>query len=256
MNNFFFKKFLELKKKISKNHLTIGSWLQLSNADSAFILSNSKFDWLAVDLEHGSISVSDLPNINRSIILGNSIPLARVKSSNKFHIHEALDAGAYGVIIPNIISKEHLDETIKFCYYPPKGVRGVGFCAANSYGINFEEYKIFSQKPIIIAMIECSEGLKNIEEIVLCKGLDGILIGPYDLSASLKITSQFKNLIFQRSIKKILKVCKKNFISVGIHQVKPVPLELKRLIKLGFNFIPYGIDTVFLQNSYPLKKVE
>ena len=101
-------------------------------------------------------------------------------------------------------------------------------------------------------MIECKEGLKNIDEIVKCNDLDGILIGPYDLSASLKITGQFKNKIFLNAINKILNSCKKNKISVGIHQVKPSVKELKKIIKQGFNFLPYSIDSVFLQNNYPV----
>jgi len=251
MPNSIFYKFHEVKKKIYNRKLTIGSWLQLSSPDSAYILSNSNFEWLVIDMEHGSISLESLKNINRSILLGNAIPFTRVKSCNKTHIQEALDAGSLGIIIPNIKDKTQIETCIKNSKYPPSGTRGVGFCNANIYGVNFKKYNSYAQSPLVFAMIECKVGLNNIYEIVKCKGLHGILIGPYDLSASLKITGEFNNKIFLDAVKKVLDACKKQKISVGLHQVKPSLKELKKLIKQGFNFLPYSIDTVFLQNQYP-----
>lgn len=241
----------KLKKKLNKNSLTIGSWLQLDEANSALIISKSKFDWIAVDLEHGFFSEHNLPNIFKSILMGGSIPFARVKNSNKSSIVRAMDAGAQGLIVPNIENKNQLNKVIKFANYPPIGERGVGFCPANNFGNNFDKYMKNIRKPIVIAMIESKKGVNNINEILSCKGFDGILIGPYDLSASLNLTGKFTNIKFKKIIKKILKECKSNKKSVGMHQVKPSILELKKMINQGFNFIPYGMDTVFLSNNYP-----
>ena len=102
-------------------------------------------------------------------------------------------------------------------------------------------------------MIESVTGLENLREILKVKGLSGILIGPYDLSASLNITGKFKNPKFIRSFEKILKLCKINKITVGFHQVNQNKSSINKLVRKGFNFIPYGIDSVFLQNTYPLK---
>ncbi len=183
--------------------------------------------------------------------MGGTVPFARTQDSSKINIVRAMDAGAYGLIVPNIESKEQLQSVIKFANYPPKGKRGVGYCPANNYGNNFDEYMNTIKNPIIIAMIESKKGLENIDEIISCKGFDGILIGPYDLSASLNITAKFSNIKFKSAIKKILNVCKSNKISVGMHQVKPSISDLKKLIYQGFNFIPYGMDSVFLSNNYP-----
>jgi 2-dehydro-3-deoxyglucarate aldolase len=241
----------KLKKKLIKNSLTIGSWLQLDEANSALIIAKSKFDWIAVDLEHGFFSEHNLPNIFKSILMGSAVPFARVKNSNKSSIVRAMDAGAHGLIVPNIESKNQLNKVIKFANYPPNGERGVGFCPANNFGTDFDKYMKHIRNPIIIAMIESEKGLNNIHEILTCKGFDGILIGPYDLSASLNITGKFTNIRFKKAIKKILKECKLNKKSVGMHQVKPSVTELKKMINQGYNFIPYGMDTVFLSNNYP-----
>lgn len=245
----------KLKTKLDNTSLTIGSWLQLDEANSALIVSKSKFEWIAVDLEHGFFSENNLPNIFKSILMGGTIPFARVRDSSKNSIVRAMDAGAYGLIIPNIESQEQLQKVVEFANYPPLGKRGVGYCPANNYGNSFEEYIQTIKNPIIIAMIESKKGLENINKIVSCKGYNGILIGPYDLSASLNITGKFSNIKFKNAINKILSTCKLNKKSVGIHQVKPSIPELNKLIKKGFNFIPYGMDSVFLSNNYPdLKK--
>ncbi len=183
--------------------------------------------------------------------MGGAIPFARLQDSSKTSIVRAMDAGAYGLIIPNIESKEQLQDVVKFANYPPKGKRGVGYCPANNYGNNFEGYIETIKNPIIIAMIESKKGLENIDKIITCEGFNGILIGPYDLSASLNITGKFSNKKFKSAIKKILGTCKLNKKSAGIHQVKPSISDLKKLIKQGFNFIPYGMDSVFLSNNYP-----
>lgn len=248
-----FKKF---KKRVfgNKKNLSIGTWLQLPSYEAAGILSGSGYDWVAVDLEHGSFSPSILPTIFKIITSEGSIPFSRLKSSNRHHIQESLDAGALGIIIPNVENAEQLKEIIQFATFPPKGKRGVGFCSSNSFGKNFEIYKRYLTSPIIIAMIESEEGINNLNQIVNLKGLDGILIGPYDLSASLKITGNFKHSKFKKKVNEIIKICKNNRITIGYHNVNQDKQSLNKLINKGFTFIPYGIDSVFLQNTYPLQK--
>lgn len=250
INNFkkFKKKYFGNKKK-----LTIGTWLQIPSQEIAKIMSCSNYHWVATDLEHSFFSKSDLPKIFDTIFANGSIPFARIKNSESIHIQEALDAGALGLIIPKIESADQLKRAIDCSTYPPEGSRGVAFCSANTFGINFQNYIDDVKSPIIIAMIETVNGVNNLNEILEVKGLHGILIGPYDLSASLGATGKFNNNKFQNLIKKILINCKKRDISVGIHQVQPNKTEIKKLIRKGFNFLPYGIDTVFLQNTHPLK---
>ena len=239
---------IKFKKKLRKNNssVSIGSWLQLPDPNISEIMSNSNFEWLVIDLEHGSFSKNDMINCFRAISLGNSLPFARVRNDNKTEIQEALDSGACGIIVPNIKNNNQLQKVISHSCWPPKGNRGVGFSRANIFGKIFDEYKFFAQNPFLVAMIECKEGLENIDIISKNIALDAILIGPYDLSASLGSTGNFTNSKFTSAIKKIVSTCKKNQISVGIHQVAPNEGDLKKLIKKGFNFIPYGIDTSFL----------
>ena len=125
------------------------------------------------------------------------------KDSSKTSIVRAMDAGAYGLIIPNIESKEQLQDVVKFANYPPKGKRGVGYCPANNYGNNFEVHRNY-KKSNHHCNDRVQKGLENIDKIITCEGFNGILIGPYDLSASLNITGKFSNKKFKSAIKKYL----------------------------------------------------
>ncbi len=245
----------KVRFKLSKGNVSIGSWIQMESASSAEILSNSGYDWLAVDLEHGSISISQLPNIFRAIELNNTLPFARLSEGTPVNCKRALDAGASGIIIPKIETKQQLYELTKACKWPPDGNRGVGFSRANLYGEYFNEYKEEASQPFIVAMIENKVGLDNIEEIISVKGLDAILIGPYDLSGSLNMTGEINNSLVQESIKRILTSCNKYSIPAGIHIVKPDIKDLNNKIKEGYRFLAYSIDTVFLNSisKNPLK---
>ena len=95
---------LKIRQKLQNGKYSVGSWIQIPNASVAEILGNSGYDWVAIDLEHGSISTTDLPDLNRAIELGGTLPLARVAIANSKDCKQALDAGAGGVIIPMIES--------------------------------------------------------------------------------------------------------------------------------------------------------
>jgi 2-dehydro-3-deoxyglucarate aldolase len=239
----------KVRNKLSKGVASIGSWMQLPDSSVAEIMGYSGYDWVVIDLEHGSFSLQQLPNLFRAIELGGALPLVRVAQGNSKDCKQALDAGAAGLIIPMVESAEQLHKLIGFSKWPPAGNRGVGFSRANRFGENFNEYFAQAQNPLIIAMIESIEGINNIESILQVKGLDSIFIGPYDLSASLKITGDFSNQMFTQAIDKIRSCALDNSIPCGIHVVEPVVENLKIRVKEGYQFIAYSIDSVFLSKS-------
>ena len=119
-------------------------------------------------MEHGGFSRSIIKDIFRALELNNTVPLARVAQCNPQNIKEALDAGAQGIILPMIESKAQLEEGISWSYYPPKGIRGVGYSRTNLFGKNFDEYvKKFSSKVLIVAQIEHISAIANLDDISL-----------------------------------------------------------------------------------------
>ncbi len=246
----FKKKILaRLRAKLSTNSPSIGSWIQIGSSDVAELISHAQYDWLVIDMEHGSISISDLPSMIRSIELSGVIPLVRLPEINERYCKAAMDAGAYGLILPMVKSAKDIIQAINFSCWPPKGNRGVGFSRANMYGKYFEDYKNISQKPFIVAQIENKKALEDLDQILQLKDLDSIMIGPYDLAASLGKTVNLESKIFKSMINKILLRSKKFSVPCGIHQVKPDEKQLKKYISSGYRFIAYSTDAYFLINS-------
>ena len=237
-----------IRAKLSSGKFSIGSWIQIPNASIAEILGQAGYDWVAVDLEHGSIDISQLPDIFRALELGDTLPMVRLAQGHPKDCKLALDAGAGGVIIPMIESAEQLRSIREACCWPPAGTRGVGFSRANLFGKYFETYNQETQAPLVVAMIENIKALEEMDEILQVKGLDAILIGPYDLSASMNLTGNFDSVEFKVAMSRIVKLCNTYKIPCGVHVVQPDPALLQQRINEGYSFLAYSIDSVFFNS--------
>lgn len=244
-----FNKIQSIRATLKKGEVSIGSWMQFPCASVAELMGQSGYDWVAIDMEHGSITASQLPDLFRALELGNTLPLARLIEGNQKECKQALDAGAGGVIVPMVDNAAHLAKVRAECSWPPSGSRGVGFSRANLFGKNFDSYSLEAQKPLLIAMIEHERAVVNLEEILSVQGLDAILIGPYDLSASMGITAQFDKPEFIEIMGKIKALCKTMNIASGIHVVPPSVIQLQDKVKEGYQFIAYSVDSVFLEKN-------
>lgn len=238
-----------IRASLSAGQCSIGSWIQIPHPSIAEIMGNAGYDWVAVDMEHGSISAHQLPDLFRALELGNTLPLARLAQGNQKDCKQALDAGAGGVIIPMVESASQLKEIRANCCWPPAGQRGVAFARANLYGRNFKDYNKEAQKPLLVAMIEHHKAIDQLDKILIVEGLDAILIGPYDLSASMGLTSEFSHPDFIHNIDRIKVLCKEYKTPVGIHVVDPSIEQLKMRIEQGYQFLAYSMDSVMLRTS-------
>ena len=236
----------KFRRDLKKGKALIGGWIQISNSNVAEIMSYANYSWIAFDMEHGSFSIGDLPELFRSVEINKKPAFVRLPNKNLEICNQVLDAGSAGVIIPNIKNETELSLLIRSCYLPPYGSRGVGYARANMFGKNINRQ---NKKPIVIAMIENINSVKRLEKILSVKGLDAILIGPYDLSASMGITGKFNNLKFKLVIKKINKLSKKFKIPCGIHVIEPNYKALKKYVKDGYQFLPFCTDALLLNHS-------
>ena len=242
----------KLRSSINKSIPSIGTWMQIPSSEIAEILSASlTYEWIVVDMEHGSFSRSQLPSIVRSITLNSVIPFVRLQSREIFSVKEVVDCGFLGYIVPMIETLKQLEDVSNAINYPPFGERGVGFSRSNQYGINFQNAIQEKIRPFLVAMIETYTAVENLEEILSYEYLDAILIGPYDLSASLGICGDFQSEIFISALNKIKNKCKKYNVPFGMHLVEPSKLKLKDLIDEGSTFIAYSMDSVMLTYFTP-----
>ncbi len=236
--------------KFDLKNISVGSWLQLPDIFSAEILAKAGFDWLAIDLEHGLMDINKAFELIQTIENAGTVPLVRVSKNDASVIRRVMDAGANGVIVPMINNKEDAQEAVNAVKYPKAGQRSFGLGRAHQYGKIFRKYiKESNQKSIVIIQIEHMDGVRNLNDILKIKGIDAIMIGPYDLSGSLGIPGQFDNNKYKKAVKDIVTKASLYRIPLGIHIVYPSLSEFQSRIKEGFTFIGYGMDSIFLSES-------
>lgn len=247
------EKIRALRARLASGGKSIGSWMQIPHAAVAEIMGHAGYDWIAVDLEHGAIAINELPDLFRALELGGTLPLARIAEGSSKDCKQALDAGAAGVIVPMVESEEQLEAIRNACCWPPAGKRGVGFSRANLFGKYFDEYHQEAQAPILVAMIENVCATDRLEKILQVKGLDAILIGPYDLSASMGITAQFEHALFREVMGRIKKISDTHHVPCGVHVVAPSREQLKQKIGEGYRFLAYSMDAVMLNHAVSIE---
>ncbi len=242
----------KIRSNLKNAKTSIGTWMQIPSSEIAEILSASRsYDWIVIDMEHGSFTRDQLPNIVRSIENYSVLPFVRLQTNHPYSVKNVVDCGFKGFIVPMIENINQLDKIQDSILYPPKGNRGVGFSRSNQYGVNFKSSIENDIQPFFVAMIETKLGLENLEEILSADYLDAIIIGPYDLSASLGVCGDFESNIFKEAIDNIKSLCYKFETPFGIHLVEPSNLKLKKLIEDGAKFIPFSMDTVMLSSLKP-----
>lgn len=241
---------MSLKQKLKNNELTIGSWIMMGNQMSVEVMALAGFEWLVVDIEHTSISMETAQILIATIQANNMKALVRVSKNEEVVIKKVLDMGTDGIIVPMVNSKEDAKQAVGFAKYPPFGKRGVGLYRASKYGIGFEEYKKWvDEELVIIAQIEHIDAVNNIDEIIQVEGIDGTIIGPYDLSGSMGFPGEFEREDVKDAITKVLDSCKKYSLPSGFHVVDTEPDELNMKIAQGCTFLAYGIDYFFMRDA-------
>jgi len=240
---------MNLKEKLSNGILVIGSWINSGSPIIAELMSFLGFDFLVIDVEHSAVDLPQAQILMQAIKSGNEkcFPIVRVHSTKYAIIKRYLDAGAKGIIAPLVNTEQQSMELVRGAKYFQEGMRGVGFCRANQYGVNIEEYlKKSNEETFLCVQIEHIDAVKNIDSILSVDGIDAALIGPYDLSASMGIAAQFEHPDYIKVRKSILEACKKHNIAPGIHVVNPNPEEVLKRVKEGFTFIGYSLDITII----------
>jgi len=236
-----------MKKLLLKRELCLGSWCQIGHPANAEILAKAGFSWAAADCEHGEIEDSDLGNFCRALRQYRSIPLVRVKENAVLPIRRALDLGASGVIVPLVNSAAEAMQAVRAAKYPPEGIRGFAFQRANDWGISFDEYaRTANEETIVIVMIESKEAVEHIDDILSVNGVDGVIVGPYDMSGSYGITGQTGHELIKKACIRVSEACSRKGKAAGQHIVIPTRENVRDAVKNGFTLLALGMDTVFL----------
>lgn len=223
-------------------HVVVG-WLSLGNSFSAEMMARQGFDAICIDMQHGLIDYDHLPAMLQGISQTEAVPLVRVPWNDPAIMMKALDAGAYGVIVPLVNNRDEAERAVRACRYPPDGMRSYGPIRASQYG--GADYAAHANQEIaVFAMIETADGLANLDEICSTPGLTGVYIGPADLSYALGLPpkTDSEEPAHVAAVATIVETCKRHGIVAGIHTGGPA--FSRRCVEQGMGLVTLTSDVV------------
>ena len=236
----------KLKQMFKDGKPIVNGWLQIPNSFSAEVMAHQGWDSCTIDMQHGVVDYSNALNMLQSISTTDVTPLARVNWNEPGQIMKILDAGCYGIICPMVSNREEAEKFVQACLYPQKGYRSFGPIRGLLYGGS--DYAKHADREILkLAMIETKEAIDKLDEILDTPNLDGIYIGPADLSLALGEEPGFDKSENTKAFKEILRIlesAKKRNLLAGIHNMSVEYAQ--KMISKGFNLVTIGSDQRFI----------
>lgn len=237
----------DFRKRLKNRETVLGTMVTLPTPSVAEILANIGFDWLFIDGEHGPIETTELAGILQAVN-NRSACIYRVPEAAEVPIKKALDLGADGIIVPQTNTPEQVADVVKWARYAPQGARGVGLARAHGYGMSFADYLSKANEQIsVVVQAEHALAIENIEKTVQVEGIDAVLLGPYDLSASLGHTGELDHPSVTQAIDHLTETCLAAGIPLGVFGVTAG--AMRPYIERGYTFIVAGVDTMLLGTS-------
>ncbi len=234
----------DFRSRLKRGDRLLGTMVTLACPATAELLADVGFDWLFVDGEHGALDTGDILGI--LMAADQRTPcMVRVPAADEVAIKKVLDLGAGGIIVPQVNTPQQSKDVVRFARYAPAGGRGVGLARAHGYGLRFQEYMDTANEQVaVIVQAEHALAAENIEAIVQVPGVDAILLGPYDLSASLGHTGKLDHPSVVQAIDHITRTCQAAKMPLGYFGV--TANSVKPMMERGYSLIVAGVDTLLL----------
>lgn len=234
-----------VKEMLKRGEPALGAWLNIPSPFSVRTMAQVGFDWLLVDMEHSAQNPVSMAEMVATIAdAGTCAPLVRIPTSNVEWFKWALDAGAWGVVVPMINTREEAQNAVSWSKYPPEGTRSVGgVFAPYSFKTDRLSYIEFAnEEMLVVVQIESEEALHNLDEILSVPGIDVAFIGPNDLHASLGLipTTDGTEPAFVEALERVQASARKHHIATGI-MTNGGDLSAKRVHE-GFQMIAVTTD--------------
>jgi 2-keto-3-deoxy-L-rhamnonate aldolase RhmA len=204
------------KENLRKGQACLGAQIALSDPVVAEIFGRAGFDWLVLDTEHSAQSTLTARAMLQACVASEAVLLVRPLRLDPDDIRRFLDLGSPGVLCPFVNSGRDAKLLVDACRYPPAGIRGWAPRRAGGYGFDSTEYATAANDAMIcIPVIESREGVENIDDIVAVDGIDGVTIGPMDLSISLNCFQQFDHPDYLEAVRRVREACQRHGKAMG-----------------------------------------
>ena len=237
-----------LKQLWKQGETAVNAWVTIPSSWSAEVMAHAGFDSLTIDMQHGLADYQTALSMLQAISTTDAVPLARVTWNDPGIIMRLLDAGVYGIICPMINTRAEAEAFVGACRYPPAGYRSYGPIRALTYG--GEDYGSHANENILtLAMIETAQAMQNLDDILSTPGLDGLYVGPADLSMGMGLAdlANFQNLELLRLLDTILDAAARHGVMPGVHANSPQNAIM--LSERGFRFVTLYSDTILLRTA-------
>ncbi|HWQ38838.1 MAG TPA: aldolase/citrate lyase family protein [Burkholderiales bacterium] len=235
---------ISFRRRLQKGDVLIGALLQMPLPEVAEIFVTAGYDWLFVDLEHSPMDARNALDVLTAVD-DRIACVVRVPWNDEAHIKKALDIGATGVIVPLVNNAADARLAVGRCKYPPMGVRSVGITRSQRFDLDFDGYMKRANDDIaVIVQIEHVEAIRNIEEILDTPGIDGVFVGPFDLSGSMGLPGQIDHPRVQEAIGSVIEACEKRAIARCIYAHTPV--HARTYMAQGYRVIGLCTDYIML----------
>jgi 2-keto-3-deoxy-L-rhamnonate aldolase RhmA len=246
--NLELEKAKKFKARLRAGESCFGVQIGLSDPAIAEIFGRAGFDWMVVDTEHSANNAMTLQSMLQAAAHTSAIVLGRPLRLDPDEIRRLLDVGAQGILCPFINTGDEARRLVQACRYPPEGIRGFGPRRAGVYGFDEDEYFLQANQALsCIVIIESRQAVENIKEIVSVEGIDGVVIGPMDLSISLNVYKQLEHPSYVEAVNKVRNACMEARKAMGTGCYSLEHAAQRR--RLGDVLLLVGGDEIFLKRE-------
>jgi len=218
----------------------IGGWCQLPSPLSAEIMGRAGFDWVCVDMQHGPTTIETAAAMVQAISVAGAVPIVRVPANDARLIGQALDVGASGVIVPLVNTRAEAERAAAACRYPPDGLRSFG--PVRTPGAVDGDPRAANEHVLCLVMVETGTAVENVDEICSVPGVDGVYVGPWDLSLSVGSTAPGPEI--EPLLERILEACRRHGVEPGIATGSGKSARAR--LEAGFTWVAVSGDIDFL----------
>lgn len=242
-----------VKARLRAGEPSIGTWLGLPSPEAAEQVARIGFDWLVVDAEHNAVDIRTLSHMFTAMASSPTAPMVRIPWNTPENFKRVLDAGAWGIVVPMVNSKEEAERAVEATRYPPAGSRSVGGGRhAISWGGGAEEYfRAANEEILLVLQIEHIKGVENAQEILSVPGVDACFIGPNDMGASMGIgigiPLESDNPEIVQAIEHVRTTCNANGVAPGIHCSHGDAVAMR--IAQGFQFCAMASEMRYMMGG-------
>ena len=240
-----------VRERMLAGEKTLGTFMVIGSGTSAECIGLAGYDYVIIDTEHGPFNPDSAIDYIRAAKLYGTTPFVRVQDTSRASILKMLDGGAMGLIIPQINTVDEIRQIVRHGKYPPVGSRGVapsvgtGFWAEDwaQHGLA-QTFETANRETMLFPQCETVGCLEHIEEIAAIDGVDGIFVGPFDLSVAMGMPLEFERPEFKAALRRILDACKAAGKPTIIYAGTPEDARID--FEMGFTSVTYNQDGALL----------